>query len=130
MGHFYTVLFSFCCITTSIVSFAQTTWYIDDASNTNDVWTTGATGSDGPTCGTIGSPCATVQYIIDNLATANGDTYRIDAGTYTENDIYNNWGETGLTFEGAGTDIVTLDPSGTNSHALYFNNNGDITVKT
>ena len=41
------------------------------------------TGTDGPTCGTESSPCLTIQYAIDNIASAN-DTINVAAGTYNE----------------------------------------------
>lgn len=49
---------------------AQSVVYVSDASGTNS-----------GTCGTSGSPCATIQYAVDNIA-VNGDTVLIDTGVY------------------------------------------------
>ncbi len=43
-----------------------------------------ASGQDNDACGSVETPCQSVQYTIANRATA-GDTIRIAAGTYTEN---------------------------------------------
>ncbi len=49
---------------------AQSTVYVSDAS-----------GANSSTCGTAGSPCATIQYAVDNIAN-DGDTIKIDTGLY------------------------------------------------
>lgn len=48
----------------------------------NDVYVSDASGSDVITCGSIGSPCQTIQYAVDSIA-IDGDTVRIDTGVYS-----------------------------------------------
>lgn len=60
------------------VTFANT-WYVNDASQTGDVFTT-AIGNDANP-GTAAQPFATILFAIN--AAANGDTIYVDAGSYT-----------------------------------------------
>ncbi|MEQ9187597.1 MAG: gliding motility-associated C-terminal domain-containing protein [Cryomorphaceae bacterium] len=47
----------------------------------NNVYVSDASGSNGSTCGTIGSPCLSIQYAIDSIA-LDGDSIIIDTGEY------------------------------------------------
>lgn len=60
-------------------------YYVNDGLTAADEFCTAA-GADGVGCGTISSPCATVQYVHDNYV-LNGDTIFVDDGGYTETDI-------------------------------------------
>ena len=60
---------------------------VDDDFNTGDIWNTTVTGVDGPGCGTIGTPCRTIQYVLTNNDLSSADVIRIDAGTYAEQNI-------------------------------------------
>jgi hypothetical protein len=57
-----------------------TTWYVNDASLTGDIFTS-AIGNDA-NAGSIAAPFATIQFAINTAAI--GDTIYVDAGTYVE----------------------------------------------
>lgn len=78
------------------------------------------TGTDGPTCGTVGSPCRTIQYAIDNRAVA-GDTINVAAGTYTENVRV----EKRVTIQSQnGASGTIVDGSGANKHTFNVSTDG------
>jgi len=72
-----------------------------------DRYVNGTTGIDAAGCGTLASPCATIQYTLNNIA-ASGDTVHVAAGTYNEN-VYIGWNNYSITIEGAGASSTTID---------------------
>jgi parallel beta-helix repeat protein len=50
---------------------------------TGVTWLVAPDGADSGSCGATDAPCATVQYVLDNLVAA-GDTIKLEAGTYDE----------------------------------------------
>ena len=58
------------------------TYYVNDASTTNDLWCT-AVGDDGNDGLTPATPKATIQDVIDSYDLEPGDVVRIDTGTYS-----------------------------------------------
>ena len=92
----------------SNISIGQTNYYVS------------TTGTDNVGCGTIGSPCASVQYVHDNkLTPLAGDTIKINTGTYNEFDITLS---TDCVIDGAGSENTIFDGlSGTNNDRRCFN---------
>jgi len=83
-----------------------------------DLYVDGSSGGDNPTCGTIGEPCQTISYTLNNRA-GESDTIHIAAGTYTENLTIN--GIT-VTLRGGYTISGTLWISGTGETIVNGNN--------
>lgn len=79
---------------------AQTTYYVETS------------GSDANPC-TSGSPCATVQHVIDNFALVPGDSILVGAGTWTDEPITFT-----STDDGDATDFVVLQ--GVDSASTIF----------
>ncbi len=77
------------------------------------------TGSDGPGCGTIASPCRTIQYAA-NLVAA-GDTVLIAPGTYAGGITVETGGTAGqpITFRANGTGVV-INGSGGERDAFFI----------
>jgi hypothetical protein len=71
---------------------AATPWYVTN------------TGTDTPTCGTLESPCKTVQFTIDNRASA-GDIIKISAGSFPSNLILRK----SLVLQGSSSGTTFLD---------------------
>ncbi len=67
-----------------------------------------ASGADGPGCGAVGNPCATIEYAIENIAVAN-DTIHVAAGVYVENITI----DKNLTLQGAGAGNTIVDGNAT-----------------
>ena len=97
-----------------------------------------STGIDNGSCGSEGSPCQTIQYVLDNKINA-GDTLYIRGGTYRETITITNDGSSGnlITIQNYPGETVTID--GTTditgtwntynevSGAFQFSYTGDIT---
>jgi parallel beta-helix repeat protein len=62
------------------------------------------TGTDDPSCGTVGSPCRTIPHAVDNRAQA-GDVVVVAAGTYTEAFSL----KAGVVISGAGAGVTIVD---------------------
>ncbi|MBN1975883.1 MAG: right-handed parallel beta-helix repeat-containing protein [Anaerolineae bacterium] len=75
---------------------------VDARSVQGETYYVATTGADGPGCGTVGSPCRTVQYAAGLVE--QGDTVLINPGTYTGG--------------------ITVDTSGTASEPITFQANG------
>jgi hypothetical protein len=75
---------------------------VDAHSVQGETYYVATTGTDGPGCGTVGSPCRTVQYAAGLVE--QGDTVLINPGTYTGG--------------------ITVDTSGTASEPITFQANG------
>lgn len=58
------------------------TYYVDDGSNTNDVWTPAAIGNDANNGLSATTPKATIQSVIDSYILGPNDVIFVDAGTY------------------------------------------------
>ncbi|MBN1674683.1 MAG: right-handed parallel beta-helix repeat-containing protein [Kiritimatiellae bacterium] len=89
------------------------TYYVNDASTTNDVYTTAA-GDDGNDGLGASSPKATLQSVLDTYSLRGGDVVKIDTGTYT------------LT----GSIIITTNDAGSTGNPVTFlgNTNSPATV--
>ncbi len=119
-------LFIFLCTFSSISSVQASTWFVNDASQTGDVYTT-AVGNNANS-GTASAPFATISFAIG--VAAAGDTINVDAGSYASGDIFIT---KRLVIRGAKAGIPAWpDPSfirGTNESnitgAFYFNANLD-----
>ena len=97
-----------------------------------------STGIDNGSCGSEGSPCQTIQYVLDNKINA-GDTLYIRGGTYRETITITNDGSSGnlITIQNYPGETVTIDGTtditGTwNTYnevtgAFQFSYTGDIT---
>ena len=97
-----------------------------------------STGIDNVSCGSQGSPCQTIQYVLDNKINA-GDTLYIRGGTYRETITITNDGSSGnlITIQNYPGETVTIDGTtditGTwNTYnevtgAFQFSYTGDIT---
>lgn len=115
----------------SFYSVSQTTWYVDDNNLTGNSWVTsydadGANDESG--CGTIGNPCRTIQYTIDENF-VDGDTIAIDVGNYSDNDVQPFFGEVDLNFKGAGESLVTIDAPTGSTPTFHFIDDGSISFK-
>jgi hypothetical protein len=75
---------------------------VDAHSVQGETYYVATTGTDGPGCGTVGSPCRTIQYA--TALVEQGDTVLINPGTYTGG--------------------ITVDTSGTASEPITFQANG------
>ena len=84
-------------------AFSQTTYYVNDGSNTGDVFTS-ATGSNS-NAGTPAAPFATLQYAVS--AAAAGDIIYVDAGSYSGQVTI----DKGITIIGAGQTLTYITNS-------------------
>ncbi len=78
-------------------------YYVDDGSNTGDLWTPAAIGNDANNGQTPNTPKATLNNLIGTVALAAGDTVYIDTGTYSPVVISNTVAGvagTNITFQG------------------------------
>jgi len=78
-------IFTLLLFTVSSLFASAATYYVNDGSTTNDVFTT-AVGSNSNS-GTSSAPFATIAYAISTAS--NGDYINIDAGTYVESIVVN-----------------------------------------
>lgn len=111
------------CLHNSVIA---TTWFVNDASITGDVFTSAA--GNNANSGTASSPFATIAFAISTAS--SGDTINVDAGNYASGDIFIT---KRLVIRGAKTGVQAWpDPSsvrGTNetniTGSFYFNANID-----
>jgi hypothetical protein len=80
-----------------------TSWYVTN------------TGAATSTCGTLESPCKTIQFRIDNR-TAAGDTVKISAGSVPSNVILRK----SLVLQGASSGVTSLDGGGSGPVAVVL----------
>jgi parallel beta-helix repeat protein len=96
------------CVVPALPATAQgTTYYV------------ATTGSDAPGCGTVGSPCQTIQYAADLVEA--GDTVLINPGTYAGGVTVETGGADGepITFRASGSGVV-INGSGGERDAFFI----------
>jgi parallel beta-helix repeat protein len=91
-----------------------TDYYVDDASNTGDVWTPGAVGNNTNNGLTITTPKATIANVLSSYVLGAGDVIYVDAGTYTETGI-----NIGTSDDGSGGSYMTI--RGASNSLTIFN---------
>lgn len=93
-------------------------YYIDDSSNTGDIWTPVAIGNDSNDGQTIITPKVTVSNLLSTYSLQPGDTVYIDTGIYTQffKVISDDSGDSSgyLTFIGAGTNKTIFNSTNVN----------------
>jgi parallel beta-helix repeat protein len=94
------------------VSYAQSWWYVNDNSRSNDLYTT-AIGDDG-NAGTQAAPFATINHAIS--AAAIDDIIIVDAGTYIENVVVSKK----LDIRGAQPEYSIIEATNANATPLIF----------
>lgn len=82
---------------------SATIYYVDDASNTNDVWTPAAAGNNANNGTSITTPKATVANVLSTYVLSFGDIIYVDAGSYTETAI-----DIGTSDDGSTSGYVTI----------------------
>lgn len=93
-----TVIFSF------LFGYVNATiYYVDDASNTNDVWTPAAVGNNTNNGTSVTTPKATVANVLSTYVLSFGDIIYVDAGSYTETAI-----DIGTSDDGSASGYVTI----------------------
>ena len=99
---------------------AQTNWYVNDGSQTDDVYTSGAGSAGGN--GSIGNPFNNVAAAIS--AASNGDFIYVDTGNYSDTNINFN---KEISLVGAGTTNSIFDGGNSNNRfGLVSSNNVSI----
>lgn len=113
---------------TQTTSFTGNIYYVDDASNTGDVFTPTAVGDNSNNGLTAATPKATLKNLITTYSGtfANGDIIYIDAGYYTT-EISISLTASGLSFIGAGNDKTFFDRTASTAVASdwFIHVNGD-----
>ncbi|MFN5416612.1 MAG: T9SS type A sorting domain-containing protein [Flavobacteriia bacterium] len=113
---------------TQTTSFTGNIYYVDDASNTGDVFTPTAVGDNSNNGLTATTPKATLKNLITTYSGtfANGDIIYIDAGYYTT-EISISLTASGLSFIGAGNDKTFFDRTASTAVATdwFIHVNGD-----
>lgn len=100
-------------------------YYIDDYSNTADIWTASAIGSDANNGQTAGTPKATVTNLLSTYDLGPGDRVFIDTGVYTQrftissNDCGSPSGM--VLFIGAGTNNTVFNATNKNEGSKLTN---------
>ncbi len=121
ISKYYFSLILFICFLNN--SYA-TIYYVDDASNTGDVWTPGAIGNDANNGTAIGTPKATIASVLSNYVLTAGDFIYVDAGTYSETNINVTAADDGsagsyMTIQGA-SNVLTIFNTTATAHTFNF----------
>jgi hypothetical protein len=93
--------------------------YIPPVAAQGTTYYVATTGTDGPGCGTVGSPCRTIQYAADLVGP--GDTVLVNPGTYAGGITVETGGTASepITFQANGTGVV-INGSGGERDAFFI----------
>lgn len=105
-----------------------TDYYVDDNSNTGDIWTASVVGNDANNGLTITTPKATIADVLNDYVLGAGDVIYVDAGTYAETGIDIGTSDDGgagsyMTIQGAGTALTIFNTPSSN-HTFDFQTSG------
>lgn len=100
---------------------AQTTYYVNDGMDGDEVYTTAAGTPGGP--GTAGAPYSSLTALLAGVTLAPGDIILIDAGFYIDENIFKSGGcVDNLTIIGAGSSLTQFEnvSGGTQEKFMYI----------